>query len=122
MPGPLATGTIYYPTTTTRLNTSRWPTPPPGRSRGQIKAEYNALEVDLRRNFWPMVWPTPRQSYTCAKNLDDGTAWNTSVSANTPAFVEYPYAAGISITGPAATDIRHLAAINASYASAFRQE
>ena len=28
-----------------------------------------------------------RGVYTFASNLDDGSAWNTSVSANTPAFV-----------------------------------
>jgi hypothetical protein len=55
-----------------------------------------------------------RANYTYARNLDDGSAWNTSVSANTPAFVEYPNKPSLD-WGPAATDIRNLAAINASY-------
>jgi hypothetical protein len=55
-----------------------------------------------------------RGNYTFSKNLDNGSAWNTSVSANTPAFVSYPADSSIDY-GPAATDIRHLAAINGTY-------
>ncbi len=49
---------------------------------------YNALEVDVRRSFANGL--QFRGNYTWAKNLDDGSAWNTSVSGNTPAFVEFP--------------------------------
>jgi len=48
---------------------------------------YNALEVDVRRSFGNGV--QFRGNYTWAKNLDDGSAWNTSVSGNTPAFVAF---------------------------------
>jgi hypothetical protein len=101
-------GTIYYPTTTKAnpalANTTSWVS--------QGSSSYNALEVDLRRSLANGL--AFRANYTFARNLDDGSAWNTSVSANTPAFVEYPNNPGLD-WGPAATDIRHLAAINASY-------
>jgi hypothetical protein len=101
-------GTIYYPTTTkpnTALaNTTSWVS--------QGSSSYNALEVDVRRSLANGL--AFRANYTYARNLDDGSAWNTSVSANTPAFVEYPNNPSLD-WGPAATDIRNLAAINASY-------
>ena len=107
-PVSLAPGTIYYPTTTKAnpalANTTSWVS--------QGSSSYNALEVDLRRAFANGF--QLRANYTYARNLDDGSAWNTSVSANTPAFVEYPNNAALD-WGPAATDIRHLAAINATY-------
>ncbi|HEX7158400.1 MAG TPA: carboxypeptidase regulatory-like domain-containing protein, partial [Edaphobacter sp.] len=40
--------------------------------------------------------------------------WNTSVSANTPAYVMYPAQPKLDY-GPAATDVRHLVAINGTY-------
>ena len=101
-------GTIYYPATTKAnpalANTTSWVS--------QGSSSYNALEVDLRRSIANGL--AFRANYTFARNLDDGSAWNTSVSANTPAFVEYPNNPGLD-WGPAATDVRHLAAINASY-------
>ena len=101
-------GTIYYPTTTkpnpALANTTSWVS--------QGSSSYNALQVDLRRLLSNGL--AFRANYTYARNLDDGSAWNTSVSANTPAFVEYPNNPALD-WGPAATDIRHLAAINASY-------
>jgi hypothetical protein len=51
---------------------------------------------------------------TWSKNLDNGSAWNTSVSANTPAFVSVPSLPDFDY-GPAATDVRNAAAINASW-------
>jgi hypothetical protein len=103
-----STGTIYYPTTIKAnplvANTTSWT------SGGS--SNYNALEVDLRRNLAHGL--QLRANYTFAKNLDDGSAWNTSVSANTPAFVSYPANPSLDY-GPAATDIRHLAAFNATY-------
>jgi hypothetical protein len=104
----LPAGTIYYPTTTkpnpALVNTTSWVS--------QGSSSYNALEVDLRRNLAQGF--QLRANYTYARNLDDGSAWNTSVSANTPAFVAYPNKPSLD-WGPAATDIRHQAAINASY-------
>ncbi|WP_433967926.1 carboxypeptidase regulatory-like domain-containing protein [Tunturiibacter gelidiferens] len=107
-PAGTSTGTIYYPTTVKAnplvANTTSWT------SGGS--SNYNALEVDLRRNLAHGL--QLRANYTFAKNLDDGSAWNTSVSANTPAFVSYPANPSLDY-GPAATDIRHLAAFNATY-------
>jgi hypothetical protein len=103
-----AIGTIYYPTTVKAnplvANTTSWV------SGGS--SNYNALEVDLRRNFAHGL--QFRANYTYAKNLDNGSAWNTSVSANTPAFVSYPGNPSLDY-GPAATDVRHVAAINGTY-------
>jgi hypothetical protein len=107
-PATLTSGTIYYPTTakpnTALANTTSWVS--------QGTSFYHALEVDLLRSLANGL--TLRANYTYARNLDDGSAWNTSVSANTPAFVEYPNQPSLD-WGPAATDIRNLAAINASY-------
>jgi hypothetical protein len=62
-----------------------------------------------------------RANYTFAKNLDNGSAWNTSVSANTPAYVSYPARPSLDY-GPAATDVRHLASINAAYELPFGRQ
>ncbi len=86
------------------MNTTSWVS--------QGSSSYNALEVDLRRSLARGL--QFRANYTYARNLDDGSAWNTSVSANTPAFVEYPNNPALD-WGRAATDIRNLGAINASY-------
>ncbi len=101
-------GTIYYPTTT-RLNpklantTSWW---------AGGSGNYNALEVDLRHDLSHGF--QLRGNYTWSKNLDDGSAWNTSVSSNTPAFVSVPQLPHLDY-GPSATDIRSVAAFNATY-------
>jgi hypothetical protein len=73
---------------------------------------YNALLVDLRHNFNHGF--QLRGNYTFSKNLDDGSAWNTSVSSNTPAFVEVPSLPHLDY-GRAATDIRHIASVNVTY-------
>jgi Carboxypeptidase regulatory-like domain len=73
---------------------------------------YNALVVDLRHDLNHGL--QLRANYTYSKNLDDGSAWNTSVSSNTPAFVSVPSLPHLDY-GPAATDIRNAAAINATY-------
>jgi hypothetical protein len=104
----IVNGRIYYPTTTKAnpavANTTSWI------SRGI--SNYNGLVVDVRRNLSRGL--QVRGNYTFSKNLDNGSAWNTSVSANTPAFVSYPANPDIDY-GPSASDIRHLAAINATY-------
>jgi hypothetical protein len=104
----LANNVIYYPTTTKLNNavantTSWW-------SGGS--GNYNALTLDLRHDLSHGL--QFRVNYTWSKNLDDGSAWNTSVSSNTPAFVEVPSLPHLDY-GPAATDVRHLAAANATY-------
>ena len=107
-PAGTSAGTIYYPTIVKAnplvANTTSWI------SGGS--SNYNALEFDLRHN--PTRGLQLRANYTYAKNLDNGSAWNTSVSANTPAFVSYPANRSLDY-GPAATDVRHLAAFNATY-------
>ena len=73
---------------------------------------YNSLIVDVRRSFGSGF--QFRGNYTYSKNLDDGSAWNTSVSGNTPAFVEFPLRPKLD-WGPAATDVRNAASLNGSY-------
>jgi hypothetical protein len=75
-------------------------------------SSYNGLEVDVRHQLSHGL--QLRGVYTFASNLDDGSAWNTSVSANTPAFVMYPGNPGLDY-GPAATNIRHAGAINGTW-------
>jgi len=55
-----------------------------------------------------------RANYTFAKNLDNGTAWNTSVSVNSPGFVMFPLQPKLD-WGPAATDVRHLFVFNGTW-------
>jgi hypothetical protein len=114
-PAELASGTIYYPTTNKAnpnvANTTSWV------SEGI--SNYNGLEVDVRRQFARGL--QLRGVYTYASNLDDGSAWNTSVSANTPAFVMYPGNPGLDY-GPAATNIRHAAAINGTWELPFHHD
>jgi len=112
-PGVLAPGTIFYPSTNKAnpnvANTTSWVS--------QGISNYNGLEVDVRRQLAHGV--QLRGVYTFSSNLDDGSAWNTSVSANTPAFVMYPGNPGLDY-GPAATNIRHAAAINGTWELPFR--
>lgn len=107
-PATLAPGTIYYPSTVKAnpnvANTTSWVS--------QGISNYNALEVDVRRQFSRGL--QLRGVYTYSSNLDDGSAWNTSVSANTPAYVMYPGNPRLDY-GPAATNIRHAAAINGTW-------
>jgi hypothetical protein len=108
----LSNGTIYYPTTTKAntavANTTSWWSGGSG--------NYNALLVDVRHDLAHNF--QLRGNYTWSKNLDDGSAWNTSVSSNTPAFVEVPSLPHLDY-GPAATDIRQIAAINGTLTAPF---
>jgi hypothetical protein len=110
----IVNGRIYYPTTTKAnpavANTTSWI------SRGI--SNYNGLVVDVRRNLSRGF--QIRGNYTFSKNLDNGSAWNTSVSANTPAFVSYPANPDIDY-GRSASDLRHLVAINGTYDLPFGQ-
>jgi hypothetical protein len=107
-PAALAPGTVFYASQTKAnpnvANTTSWVS--------QGISNYNGLEVDVRRQLSHGL--QLRGVYTFASNLDDGSAWNTSVSANTPAFVMYPGNPGLDY-GPAATNIRHAAAINGTW-------
>jgi hypothetical protein len=113
-PASLAPGTVFYPSTTKAnpnvANTTSW--------IGQGVSNYNGLEVDVRRQLSHGL--QLRGVYTFASNLDNGSAWNTSVSANTPAFVMYPGNPALDY-GPAATNIRHAAAINGTWELPFSQ-
>ncbi|MFZ0337480.1 MAG: carboxypeptidase-like regulatory domain-containing protein [Terracidiphilus sp.] len=114
VPSFTASGQVYYPyaspATAAALanpslaNTTSWVSGGAG--------VYNALEVDVRRSFANGF--QLRGNYTYSKNLDDGSAWNTSVSGNTPAFVSYPVHPPAD-WGPAATDVRQSASFNGSY-------
>ncbi len=114
-PAVLAPGTIYYSTTVKAnpnvANTTSWVS--------QGISNYNALEVDVRKQLSHGL--QLRGVYTWASNLDDGSAWNTSVSANTPAFVMYPGNPKLDY-GLAATNIRNAAAINGTWELPFGRE
>ena len=109
VPTYLANGSVFFPTgapyaNPNLANTTSWVS--------QGVALYNALTVDVRRSFASGL--QFRGNYTYSKNLDDGSAWNTSVSGNTPAYVSFPLNPKLD-WGPAATDVRHAASINGSY-------
>jgi hypothetical protein len=115
IPTILADGSIYFPTNAPKANpavsnTTSW------FSDGD--SSYNGVQADLR--FRVSHGFTGRVAYTYSKTLDDGSAWNTSVSGNTPAYVSFPQNPGLD-WGPAATDVRHVAAINGSYQLPFGQ-
>ncbi len=107
-PAGLPSGTVYYPTTKfanpALANSTSWVS--------QGSGNYNGLEVDVRRKYANgLQW---RGVYTWSKNLDDGSAWNTSVSANTPAFVSFPGNPKLDY-GRAATNVAHAGAISGTW-------
>jgi hypothetical protein len=108
IPAYASTGQVYYPSTAyanpALANSTSWVS--------QGVGLYNALEVDARRSYANGF--QLRGNYAWSKNLDDGSAWNTSVSGNTPAYVEFPLDPKLD-WGPAATDVRQSASINGSY-------
>ncbi len=109
IPTYLADGSAFYPTGAKNAN------PNLANSTSWVSeglGAYNSLVVDVRRSFASGF--QFRGNYTYSKNLDDGSAWNTSVSGNTPAFVEFPLQPKMD-WGPAATDVRHAASFNGSY-------
>jgi hypothetical protein len=108
-PSTLAAGTVYYPkgapyANPALANSTTW--------ISEGVSSYNGLEVDANHRFQHGF--QLRGVYTWSKNLDDGTAWNTSVGANAPAFVEFPSRPKLD-WGPASTDVRNLAVINGTY-------
>lgn len=109
IPTFLPDGTVKYPSGATNAN------PALANSTSWVSQGvglYNALVVDVRRNLSHGL--AFRGNYTFSKNLDDGSAWNTSVSGNTPAYVMFPLRPKWD-WGPAATDVRHIASINGTY-------
>lgn len=108
-PTSLAAGTVYYAPSSPLANpsvgnTTTW------MSEGQ--SNYNALQVDVNHHFDHGL--QLRGVYTYSKSLDDGAAWNSSVAANTPAFVMYPLNPMLD-WGLSPFDVRQQAAINGSY-------
>ncbi len=107
-PAGIADGTVYYPSTKLAnpalANSTSWVS--------QGVSSYNALEVDVRRQYAHGL--QMRGVYTWSKNLDDGSAWNTSVSSNTPAFVSFPNNPRVDY-GLAATNVAHAGAINGTW-------
>jgi hypothetical protein len=107
-PAAVAAGTVYYPATTLAnpklANSTSWV------SEGV--SNYNGLEVDVRHQLSRGF--QLRGVYTWSRNLDDGSAWNTSVSSNTPAYVSFPGNPKLDY-GLAATNISHAAAINGTW-------
>ncbi len=108
-PAGLASGTIYYPSgaklaNPNLANTTSW--------FSEGVSSYNALEVDVSRRLTNGL--QVRGVYTFAKNLDDGTAWNSSVAANAPGFVMFPLNPKLDY-GPSTTDVRNSAVINGTY-------
>ncbi|HTD56785.1 MAG TPA: hypothetical protein VK670_15450, partial [Silvibacterium sp.] len=108
-PATLPAGTVYYPpgskfANPNLANTTSWVS--------QGVSNYNGLEVDVRRQYGNGL--QLRGVYTWSKNLDDGSAWNTSVSANTPAYVSFPGHPSVDYA-LAATNISQAAAINGTW-------
>lgn len=108
-PSSLPAGTVYYPKSApyanpALANTTTW--------ISEGVSSYNGLEIDANHRFSRGF--QLRGVYTWSKNLDDGTAWNTSVGANSPAFVEFPSRPSLD-WAPASTDVRSLAVISGTY-------
>jgi hypothetical protein len=108
-PASLAAGTVYYPkgaplANPKVTNTTTW--------LSEGVSSYNGLEVDFNQRFNHGF--QLRGVYTFSKNLDDGTALNSSVGVNAPGFVMFPLNTRLD-WGRATTDVRNLASINGSY-------
>lgn len=107
-PAAVPAGTVYYTSTKfanpNLANTTSW--------ISEGISNYNALEVDVQHRYAHGL--QLRGVYTWSKNLDDGSAWNTSVSSNTPAYVSFPANPRLDY-GLAATNITHSATINGTW-------
>jgi hypothetical protein len=109
VPTILPSGGLFYPTgaplaNPAVANTTSW-------FSGGLSS-YNALQVDVSRRLTKGL--QFRGVYTFSKSLDDGTALNTSVGVNAPAFVMYPLNPKLD-WGPATTNAPNMAVINATY-------
>jgi Carboxypeptidase regulatory-like domain len=108
-PTILPSGAIYYPKGAPFLNpklanTTTW--------LSEGLSSYNGLEAEFNQRFSHGF--QLRGVYTYSKNLDDGTALNSSVGVNAPGFVMFPLNPKLD-WGPATTDVRNLASINGFY-------
>jgi hypothetical protein len=79
-------------------------------------SSYNALQVDLRRNFSRGL--QFRAVYTFSKSLDDGDTVNTSISTSSPAFSSNPLFPAQDWSR-STFDATHSAVINATWALPF---
>ena len=109
VPAYLSDGSAYYPSGSKNANadlgnTTTWVSTGIGM--------YNGFTADLKRSFAQGL--QFRASYTLSKNLDNGTAPNTSVSVNSPGYVMFPLRPKLD-WGPAATDVRHMFAVNGTW-------
>jgi len=109
---PVPAGTFYVPTNVRAnpaiANTWTW------FSRGD--SLYHALQVDLNHRFSSGF--SLRGVYTFAKALDDGDSLNATTSGGGPALASNPFDLHAD-KGLATYDVRHIAAINATYALPF---
>jgi len=109
---PVPPGTFYVPTDVRAnpaiANTWTW------FSRGD--SLYHALQVDLNHRFSSGF--SLRGVYTFAKALDDGDSLNATTSGGGPALASNPFDLRAD-KGLATYDVRHIAAINATYALPF---
>jgi len=108
-PSSLPAGTIYFapgsPLANPALaNTVSW------FSNGD--SSYNALEADFNRHFGHGL--ELRGVYTFSKSLDDGSAQNSSVSANSPGFVMFPANPKLD-WGLSPFDVRHVGVIHGAW-------
>jgi hypothetical protein len=109
---PVPAGSYFVPTTTKAnpaiANTWTW--------FSDGTSSYNALQVDVNRRLTAGL--TVRGVYTYSKVLDDGDSLNATTSGGGPALASNPFNLR-SDWGRGSFDVRHAAAINASYALPF---
>jgi Carboxypeptidase regulatory-like domain len=108
-PSGYPAGAYYIPTGAALANNAVWNTT---HWFSEGVSSYHGLEVDVNRRWgYGLQF---RAVYTFSKTLDDGDNMNTSVATNSPAFVANPLQPKTDY-GRASFDLRHAAAINATY-------
>lgn len=109
---PIPAGTFFVPTTTkanpSLANTWTWV------SEGV--SSYNALQVDVKHRFSSGF--SLRGVYTFSRALDDGDSLNATTSGGEPALASNPFNLRADY-GLANYNVRHVAAINGTYALPF---
>src|SRR5258707_1116064 len=112
-PAGYLAGAYYYPTGATLANNAVWNTT---HWFSEGISSYHGLEVDVNHRLGRGL--QFRGVYTFSKTLDNGDNMNTSVATNSPAFVANPHQP-MADYGRASFDVRHAAAINATYVLPF---
>jgi hypothetical protein len=109
---PVPAGTFFVPTSVRAnpaiANTWTW--------FSVANSSYHALQVDLNHRFSSGF--SLRGVYTFSKALDDGDSLNATTSGGGPALVANPFNIAAD-KGLATYDVRHIAAIHATYALPF---